>query len=406
MSAEADATATVLGEEVGPVPGPAAEGGPGAAGAPEAPRSRRRRGPGWWRAWCRGTRIVVALAALWIVFAAARPVLSGRLAWWALLDLVPPFFLLAVPLLFPLAIPAVRIFRVRLPASARWTLVALTVLGLGLGFPQSGLNLAALGSPPPAAPADALRITVWDTVGWDTGKNADAFYRYLTSQHSDIYILQEYIGIGPGGAPYPIDDTARLRAAFPGYSFTSVGELLVLSRYPILDRATIGDALRPAAVTDTVWSYGTTRILRVDLDVAGRTLSVYDVHLPDLFNFGPSVFGPSFYEQASEMAGWRDAEMGALQADIARNPNQVVVGGDLNLVPGSSALGKLGALQDAAHASRSLYPVSFWVGVFQAYRMDWTFASPDLRLYSYDLLSPQGLSTHRAQDLALTLPGA
>jgi endonuclease/exonuclease/phosphatase (EEP) superfamily protein YafD len=343
---------------------------------------------------------------VWILFAALRPVLSGRLAWWALLDLVPPFFLLAVPLLFPLAIPAVRIFRVRLPVSARWTLVALTVLGLGLGFQQSGINLAAFGSAPPAAPADALRVTVWDTLGWDTGKNADAFYSYLTSQHSDIYVLQEYIGIGSDGAPYPIDDSARLRSAFPGYSLTSVGELLVISRYPVLDHSTVGDSLRPAAVTNTVWSYGTSRILRVDLDVAGRTVSVYDVHLPDLFNFGPSVFGPSFYEQASELAGWRDAEMGALQADLARNPNQTIVGGDLNLVPGSSALGKLGALQDAAHASRSLYPVSFWVGMFQAWRMDCTFTSPDLRLYSYDLISPQGLSTHRAQNLALSVPSS
>jgi endonuclease/exonuclease/phosphatase (EEP) superfamily protein YafD len=354
------------------------------------------------RSWCLGTRLFTAAAAGWLAFAVARPLLSGRLAWWSLLDVVPPLALPAVAVLFAASVPALRLVRVRLPASARWTVLVLAAAALAVGFPQSGLNLAALGSAPPPAPAGALRVTVWDTVGWDSGKNTDAFYSYLENQHSDVYVIQEYIGVAKDGSTYPIDDTARLKAAFPGFHLAVSGELLTLSRYPVLAQHTVGSSLLPSALADV---YGSTRILRTDLNVNGRVLSVYNVHLPDLFYF-KSPFSPSFYQEASELTGWRNALTTALQADIAGNRNQILVGGDLNLVPGSAALGKLGGLQDAAHASRSLYPVSFWVGHLQAWRMDWTFASPDIRFYDYDLVDPQGFSTHRAQDVTLTFPGS
>lgn len=359
----------------------------------------------FWRGWCRGTWVMLTLDTLWLALVVARPLLSGRLAWWSVLDAFPPIALLAVPFLMVVQIPVLRLIRIRLPGSARWVLAGLAAVALAVGFPQAGLNLAALGSPPPPAPAGALRVTVWDSLGWDTGKDSASFYAYLEKQNSDIYVLQEYIGIAGDGAAYPIHDEAALRARFPGYSVSTNGELLTLSRYPVLDQRVIGGGRMPAAL-DGIWTYGDTRILRTDLAVGGRVLSVYNVHLPDLFNFGPSELSPAFYEQASEMAGWRNAEMAALQSDLAGNRHQVLVGGDLNLVPGSAALGRLGALQDATRASRSLYPVSFWAGRLDAWHMDWTFASADATVYRYDLADPQGLSTHRAQNVVLTYPAS
>lgn len=385
----------------------AAATGPAAARTDPAADSEAKSGTDrvrFWHGWCLGTRLVVAAALLWLAFAVARPLLSGRLAWWSLLDLVPPVALLAVPVLFAAAIPALRLVRIRLPRSARWSVAGLAVAALAAGFPQSGLNIAALGGAAPAPPANALHVTVWDTVGWDTKKDSDAFYRYLIDQHSDVYVLQEYLGVDASGAPVPINDKARLRAAFPGFHIAASGELLTLSRYPIVGQHTVGAALRPSA--SLVQGYWPVRILRTDLDIGGRVVSIYNLHLPDLLSFAPSPFTPAFYEESSELAGWRNAEMGALKADLAADRHPVVVAGSLNLVPGSAALGAVAGLQDAGHASRSLYPVSFWVGHLEAWRMDWTFVSPGVRVYRYDLISPQGLSTHRAQNIVLSLPNA
>jgi len=295
------------------------------------------------------------------------------------------------------AIPLLRL--ARLGEGACWAVAATAAVALVLGFPQAGINLTALHSPAPVPPG-AIRVTLWDTLGWDQGKNAGRFYRYLIAQHADLYLLQEYMGTR-GGQPWPINESARLHRTFPGYHIAVAGELLTLSRFPIMGQRYLRAAL-PSP--DTSWAaYWDIRVLRTDLRIGATTLSAYNVHMPDLFSTADNPLSPSFYGVVHELYVRREAELTALHADLAHNRHPSLVGGEFNVLPGTGDLRRLGELADAAHASQSLYPVSFWVGFLQAWRLDWTLVSPGVRVDRYLLADPQGLSTHRAQDVVISL---
>jgi endonuclease/exonuclease/phosphatase (EEP) superfamily protein YafD len=241
---------------------------------------------------------------------------------------------------------------------------------------------------------------VWDTFGWDTGKYPSRLYRYLRAQHAAVYLLQEHMTLRHG-QPWPLYDAGQLRRAFPGYHIAAAGELLTLSRFPIVASRPLRATLPPP---DSSWAaYWNIRVLRTDIRIGDRTLSAYNAHLPDLLTLGVGPLNPAFYHVVHELFIRREAQLRALRADITHDPNPVLVGGDLNVLPGTGDLRWLAGLTDAAHASSSLYPVSLLFGVLPAWRVDWAFTSPRVRVYSYALVSPAGLSVHDAQDLVISL---
>ncbi|MER7836881.1 endonuclease/exonuclease/phosphatase family protein [Streptomyces sp. NPDC096040] len=340
------------------------------------------------------TRVSVGVAAGWLVLLAVRPLLGGRVWWWVLVDLLPPLALLLVPAGFLVAEGVVLLRRRGRPTRRHRWLVGLAALGLALAVPQSGVNWRALG-PHDRAPADALKVVSWDTLEWHQGNDPDAFYRYLKSSGADVYVLQEYMEIRDG-EPVPVDDSARLRAAFPGYHFASAGELLTISRYPITTRTVVRAPL-PAPLTswDDYWNI---RALRTDIEADGKEISLYNVHLPDQFSLESSPLSTGFYRIVDDLDHRRRAVLRALQEEIAGNPRPKLVAGEFNVVPGSGELRWLDGLTDGAHSSRSLYPVSFWVGKLQAWRLDWAFSGSGARIDEYRLTDPGALSSHRAQE--------
>jgi endonuclease/exonuclease/phosphatase family metal-dependent hydrolase len=340
----------------------------------------------------------------WLLLSAARQLLSGRVWWWVLPDLLPPVAFTLVPVVLLAAIPLSRLARARLPVRAAWWTAASAAAALAVGVPQSGLNLGVLtGAAGATPPPGAVRVMVWDTFGWDTGKYPGRFYRYLQAQRAAVYILQEHM-TARHGQPWPLHDTGQLRRAFPGYHIAAAGELVTLSRFPIVASRTLR---APQPPPDSSWAaYWNIRVFRTDIRIGGRTLSVYNAHLPDLLTLGVSPFSPGFYRVVHEMFIRREAQLRALRTDITHDPNPVLVGGDLNVLPGTGDLRWLAGLSDAAHASSSLYPVSLLIGFLPAWRVDWTFTSPSVRVYSYALASPAGLSVHDAQDLLISLARA
>jgi endonuclease/exonuclease/phosphatase family metal-dependent hydrolase len=341
-------------------------------------------------------------SAGWLLLSVGRQVLSGRVWWWVLPDLLPPVLFALVPVVLLVAIPLSRLARARLPVRAAWWTAASATAALAVGVPQSGLNLDALigaaGASPP--PPGAVRVMVWDTFGWDVGKSPSRFYQYLWAQHAAVYMLQEHM-TERRGEPWPLNDAGQVRRAFPGYHIATAGELLTLSRFPIVASRTLRASQPPP---DSSWAaYWNIRVLRTDIRIGGRTLSLYNAHLPDLLTLGFSPFSSAFYGVVHEMYVRREAQLRALRADITHNPNPVLLGGDLNVLPGTGDLRWLAGLSDAAHASSSLYPVSLLIGSLWAWRVDWAFTSPGVRVYSYALASPAGLSVHNAQDLVISL---
>ncbi|WP_380283384.1 endonuclease/exonuclease/phosphatase family protein [Kitasatospora purpeofusca] len=344
-----------------------------------------------------GPRLLAGATGLWAAFLLADFLASGRWWFWLIPGLVPPLLFLAVPVALLALVWTVPGPRVR-----RWLVPAVLAL-LVAGMPRTGLNWSALtpGSGPSAAGPE-LSVFSWNTEYWDTTDDPDAFYRFLRSRDADVYLLQEYLA-WVRGTHTEIDELDRIHREFPGYQVAVTGELVTLSRYPVLAAPPVG----PAPAPDAPWAETFTRhkALRTDLDVNGRTVSFYNVHIPVQVDTRESVFGGAFYRVVREADAARREQFTALERDAAANPNPLLIAGDFNTSPAMADLDPLRArFDDARSASGDLYPGS-WGGVLGTdwWRLDWAFTSHAVAVQRYAFVGAQGMSDHRAQDLRISL---
>jgi hypothetical protein len=345
----------------------------------------------------RRDRALISLSAALLGMIILHLLLAG--SWvWVLPDLLPPLLYLLLPLAL-LAVAAVLRWRGTLQRSTWWTVLVALLAVLGLGGGQSGLNLGALSDAGArAAPSGAVSIVSWDTLHWDTGENPGQFYRFLVGWHVGIYLLQDYAN--------PVDDAGTLRHEFPGYYFASSGDLLTISRFPIVRWTAFETNQEPPPGTANIsflkgWKY---TILRTDVLINGKLLSVYNVHFYDTFSLNVVPFSPTFFRNVRALAEARNDQFVRLHADIAANPHPVLVSGNLNTLPGGNDLRLLGSLTDAVRSSDSIYPVTFAFIGPALWRMDWTFTSRDVDVYQYTIRNPQGLSSHSLQSMLVSLP--
>lgn len=346
----------------------------------------------WWRRWL--GRAFLTGSALWLGYVLLHRALSGRVWWWLLAELTPPVLFLAVPLVFALAAAGCR--RTRRPAA----LLCAAALLAGGGL--SGINLPGPLRPEQPIPGDALRIFSWNTLYWHPAGGSADFYRFLRDQQADVYLLQEYID-EVDGVIVPIDERDRLRREMPGYDIAIIGELVTLSRFPIVEQAPIEVAGLPPAPDDfhDFWNY---QVLRTDLKVDDRVLSVYNTHVPvPLWVGGPSLFSRQFHRTIREQDQRRVAQLRALSVDVADNPNPVLLAGDLNTTPAMGDRRRLpDGLRDAVSASRTLYPATWQADGLRAWRLDWVLVSDEVTVHRYEFGDARGMSDHLPQTVWMT----
>lgn len=331
----------------------------------------------------RRRRLVVALSAAWLVFAALNVVLSGRWWLWLLPDLLPPLTFALVPLALTGCVAALRLGR-------RPVLVAL--VGLVVGGAQAGLNPAALLPPPGPGTGTPLTVVSWNTEVWDAWDDPARFLAFLRAQDADVYLLQEYEehGLRPGD--------------LPGYTAIERGELLTLTRLPV--RQVVALPAEPPPGSGWRQVYEQVKSLRVDVGVGGGTLSVYNVHMPiplDLVN----PLSARFHQQLRQRFDARQRQYTALERDVRGNRNPIVVAGDFNTSPAMGDIRRLSGLTDAAEANRSLYPASwrsYWPVAL--WRLDWAFTSEQVTVRRDAFVDPRGMSDHHLQRIELTVRGA
>lgn len=377
---------------------------PDATGGAEAP-ARRRRGAGRWP---------LAPAVAWLAFVVLHRLLSGRVWWWGLVELVPPLLFLVVPLGLLALVPLARRARRALAAVA----VAAGVLGAGL----SGLNPATLWHRVDPAPPDAITVFSWNTWYWDqradvgsTGpgpggtpaEDVAAFHRYLREQDADVYLLQEYLYLDEHREPVPVEGLAALREAFPGYHVAAAGELVTLSRFPIVRRQPVD--LRPwlsseelALVTaePELVAFHTVKALRTDVLVGDRVVSFYNTHIHAPVEPVLERLTPSRLSRAHTL---RTAGLRALAADLDTNPYPAFVSGDFNTTPAMGALGALpDRLVDATPVLDALYPTS-WERRLPWWRIDWVFTTPEVAVHRYRMVSPGLWSDHDGQEVVISV---
>lgn len=354
------------------------------------------------RRWCLGTRLLVAAAVLWLAFVLAHRLLSGRLWLWTAVDMLPPPAFLAVPLSLLAAIPLVRLTRVRLPESAVRTVVVAVALATVLGAGDAGLNLAALDARAAAVPADTgdLRVVSWNTQYWDQADDSNRFYTQLKAHPADVYLLQEYLFWSDG--PVQINRLARLRHEFPGYEIVAIGELVTLSRLPIV--ATSAPGAAPNAAQDFAQAYQTAKILRTDIRFHGRALSLYNVHITVPVDADRNPLTPGFYSIIADRQAQRERQFRALRDDLRRNGGPRLIAGDFNTSPAMGDLRRLGGgLIDAAAASQSPFVATWPASGPVLWRLDWAFTDSSVHVHNYRTADPAGLSDHRMQEIQLAV---
>lgn len=367
--------------------------------APAEPRSpaRRRRWPVW---------VLPVVGAVWLVFVVLQLLLAPVWPLWTLVDLVPPVLFVVVPVLVLLLAVPWPVARVRMPVWSRTGVIAVAVAASVLGAGQSGLNWPALFGGGGAEPttAGAIRVVSWDTLMWGQHKNCAQFYGYLLAQHADVYLLQEHVQ-GVTNQLSPIGDTAALLAAFPGYHVATAGELVTLSRFPIVAaRPLATSATPPPDVTYTAWpDFWRYRILRTDIAAPGHVLTFYNLDLPDVFDLDLNPLEPRFYATVDELSASREIQFRALHADLGHDPGPAVISGVTNTLPDSGQLHWFDGLSDAARAGGGFYPTTLAFNGLSLWRMDWTFTTSAVRVHSYRLVDPAGLSTHRLQSFVISL---
>jgi endonuclease/exonuclease/phosphatase (EEP) superfamily protein YafD len=350
--------------------------------------------------WCRATWALVATTGAWLSFVGLQWLLTGRWWLWLLPDLLPPLTFLLVPLLLVAALPAARLLGRRVPVTATRLVLAGAVAAAALGWPYNGLDVHS----GPAGTGAGLRVFAWNTGYWGQDVPRDRFYAFLRDRHADVYLLQEYLhwdeAAGLDGARQ-VDDEAALRSAFPGYAIASRGELLTLSRLPIVASPPVGPDRDLAGVAAGFGQvFATAKVLRTDLDAGGgQIISAYNVHLPVHIDLAVSR---RFFALIRERDAGRQRQLAGLRADLAANHRPGIVAGDFNTSP---AMGDLAALRASLHdANTALYPGS-WPAGLPLWRIDWTFTTAGLTAEDYRLVAPDGLSDHRAQQLRIVLKG-
>ncbi|MEZ0074653.1 endonuclease/exonuclease/phosphatase family protein [Planotetraspora sp. GP83] len=357
-----------------------------ALGTRAAPAAEARGRPRRWRG-----RLVLTVTAAWLLFVALHRLLSGRFWLWLLPDLVPPLVYLAGPLLLLAATPLAGRLR-------RWCAV-LAVVSLALGVDQSALNLTGDGSP---APPGAVRVVSWNTEYWHQDDDPGHFYGFLKAQHADVYLLQEYLS-WTDDTPRQVDDLARLRQEFPGYQIAVEGELVTLSRFPIVASPPVGPARALSSGSPWLSAFTLGKVLRTDLRIGTSILSLYNVHIPTQYMLNENPLTPAFYTFLQDRNAARKAQFDGLEADVGANRNPLLVAGDFN---STYAMGDMGwlfhRLSSANRAARSLYPASWPAGGPALWQLDWAFTS-SARVHGYRLLDPEGMSDHRAQGLVISI---
>ncbi|MEW1694691.1 MULTISPECIES: endonuclease/exonuclease/phosphatase family protein [unclassified Streptomyces] len=394
---------------------PVAPEPPEAGPRPEEP-GRARRTARLLRLWY--GRLVLGAAALWLLYATARVLLSDRWHWSLALDAVPPLFLLGVPAVL-LAAGAAACGRRRPLATGTAALALLLALTTG-----SGLNWPALWRDQGPVPSGALRVVSLNTQYWGKAAGTDRLLAYLRAHPADVYLLQEHVawtpGLGEDGYTR-LDDDEALRREFPGHHLARRGELLTLSRFPIVAQTSVGAP--PSAAPGQRDGFGREflreKVLRTDLAVGDRVFSTYNVHITvpmAMDNLNPfSAFDHDSYFRRK--FAWRQEELRSLERDVAANPHPSVIAGDFNTTASMRSLDGLREVAtDLTSVSTDFLPLSWKYaspGEFDFdsvldrplpfFRLDWAFTAGGAKAHRYAFVPADGLSEHRMQDLRITL---
>lgn len=296
---------------------------------------------------------------------------SGRLSYWNLISIIPP-------LVFLLIIPLLIIINLRLK---NFYGILFILASTPLILQNSDINLNFNSKP--ALTENSVKIFNWNTFFWEDS-DKENFLNFIKSHNADIYHLQEYIYLNNENV-YDLDLVKRI---FPDYNIANSGEFLTLSRYPI----------------SKIYE-GHSYYLKVDVDIDGKILSFYNVHIPVQLDVGVIGSPQTFIRDIDRRFYWRKENIDNLVNDITENKNLYYVSGDFNSTKSMGVMDsvlKLGT--DTYSATNHLFPATWEIGQLKLWRIDYNIASQKITILDHKDINPGVYSDHWAQLVTIQLP--
>ncbi|MDB5044076.1 MAG: hypothetical protein JWQ08_126 [Deinococcus sp.] len=223
----------------------------------------------------------------------------------------------SVPTLLLAYLPPV-VWLLPAPLVLCWTLIrrggqrrgwATALLASGLAVWGAGLLHGAF-APAPAPSADALRVVTFNTAR-GTRISADNMAAQLQALNADVLLLQETRFTRSGYR-------AALLAGLPGYGVRSAGEVMTLSRLPVLN-------------TQAFAAPGSTRqYLQTTLNWQGQRLRVVNVHLNTVL-LSRALAGD--WDSVGRTRDVRNEQVQLLEGIAAADSGALLLAGDLNTPP-------------------------------------------------------------------------
>ncbi len=245
-----------------------------------------------------------------------RLLFGDRFWWLALLNNLAPYLFLPLPVALVLAFAS---------RGRRLTVLAAALALIGIFW--FGPRFWPKAQPAPNGPM--LRVVTFNV--WGGNPHLDTVETWLRQVNADLVLLQE------NPKSYADDGIPHLKDLYP-YQLNRAWQWgnIALSRYPILTEEHFdlaNDGSRPVQQRFTV-------------GVGGRTIAIYNVHLPMPIGDRPRLPGVQYLLQTAARYddSARNSEIERVIAVLKTEPYPFVVAGDFNMSDQAAIYSRLAAL--------------------------------------------------------------
>lgn len=285
----------------------------------------------------------------------------------------------------------------------------LPVLGIVIGLPTipNSFSLHAAKPLSPKTDSSALRLLTWNIRGFEDMDGdpyqigQDKMYANIEATNADIVCLQEVTFAGGNGSEEQQIASMKSRLSLPYLYFERQIGMLILSRYPI----------RKSGIVEFQDKFSGNQCLYADIEMKGRRLRIYNVHLESIrlsdnqVGYVSSVVKgkKASMQPTRKIAGQlkrafdkRKEQVKLVKASIDSCESPFVICGDFNDPPASYAFHEMqkGLRNSFKEAGTGFMPITYNRSVFR-YQIDHIMTSSNIDIKQHFILAKR-LSDHYA----------
>ncbi|GAB4283599.1 MAG: hypothetical protein Kow0081_0260 [Candidatus Dojkabacteria bacterium] len=277
---------------------------------------------------------------------------------------------------------------IRLKNILKLSLLSLSFISIIVSIPISDLNFNFIRNKNNTE--GQYKLVSWNTLFWE--QNPSEMFEIIRAQDADVIHFQEYI-IKEDYSDFFIkrdpDQIELVKKAFPEYEIAHEGELLTLSKFPIIN------VKRFEGVT----------FLRIDVAIDSEIVSFYNVHIPVHIDLRLIDDLTDFLMDIRLRSSVRIHEFNTLAEDIKNNKNKIIISGDFNSTKTMGTMNKLlGYTQDAIRRSDLFIPTTWSANkTFNLWRIDYVLDNLGNNLKTYTHSFIHDISDHAMMEVTFDI---